>query len=125
MTVKLPVQRPAITTTIDKTISETVHLIDSYLAEFMTVFIKTGLNSRNEPQFTQIDDVPCYYDRTPVKVQDMDGNMMIASGKIYLNLEPEIVLPNDYIVYNNIKYNPVKVQIMQHFISSHQELYIK
>lgn len=124
MTIPLSTHRPYLSNTNDRLIASVVGLIDHYLSETLTLIRSSGMGPRNEPKYTKIENIPCRWTECEEKITKSDGNQVIAKGKIYMSLSEEVKVPNDYIIYDGIKYNILKVDIPTSFINSHQEVYV-
>jgi hypothetical protein len=124
MTIPLPITRPVITTTNDTNLLSTVSMIDSYLHEAFQLYKQTGLSDRNQPTYAEPVTIYGYYDKTPRKVMDDGGNLVVCSGMIYFSLSSNIDLPNDYIIYNEERLHVLKFTKQRNFRDTHLEVYI-
>jgi hypothetical protein len=125
MTVPIPEEHPDITVTTDEDITETVSMISSYLMDRISLYVMSGLNNRNTPQYTEYKDIPCRFEYDYQLLKDESGNQTVSRARIYLGRKYTINPATDYFVYDKTKYQILEVYVMRSFTQEHLEVLIK
>jgi len=125
MTQALVLDRPSTITVVDRMNRNIVSAMSHYMTDLFAIYKFTDYNTRNQPLFEEYNDVPCRFVSETSKVMDLDGNMVVSTSKIYASLNILVELPQDYIVYNNVKYNPIHIDVKRDVIDAHQEIYLR
>lgn len=126
MTIKLPENRPSRSTRLDKELLQFVSPMSHYFTDNVIVMKSTGLDSRNQPTYEEYRNIPCRYEPTDERKVSENGEMVLCSGFVYMDIHPVVVeIPLDYIILRDIKYNPVTVEFPRHVRWSYQKVYIK
>jgi len=123
--IPLPTDRPAISTINDQSLLSTCGLIESYCTQPIQLRRYVDLDNRNQPTYSDPETIYCYYDRRPTKIYDIEGNLVVCGGTIYLPLSSNISLPLDQLWYNGELLSVIKCDIMRHFVDSHFLVWVK